>query len=540
MQQKITNKALKQLLLDKVIPGNEIKQVDFKQADRQKLADYILSNFDGAGEALAKKFLRFSANFDKMDWPDLIAHKGYTKIRHYQIANILTSKGFDLDDLNKLHGNEGRPGARKVTEAVDEKHTELLENAKKYIRVRTDFYKKSFIPNAKRDKVPALLYWKKGTIIEDYGRPIIEHIEKYDSFVNIPDNTDNFQHEYEFDGNLYYNLYEQPKYHPEPGRVDVTLNFLNHVFQDKVEVAIDYLKLLYEQPVQKLPVICLVSKEQATGKTTFMKWVCEIFSGNGIILGNEDFAGKFNTHYAGKLIIGIDESFIDKTLIKEKIKRLVTDTSINMEAKGRDVIKVDFIGKFILNSNKETNFIQMDDEDNRFFVCKVPKVTKNDQQIEQKLVSEIPAFLHYLKQHILKFEQKSRLWFDPKVYETEALKKIVVMTRSKVEKEILSWMDSIFNASESIEVIQIIPRRLASYLKDNLKSINGVPIEIERVLKEDWGLLPGKNQKFKHPFLKDMWNDEEKMIESILSYTKETGKAYSIQRTFIESKIGNF
>jgi hypothetical protein len=50
-------------------------------------------------------------------------------------------------------------------------------------------------------------------------------------------------------------------------------------------------------------------------------------------LGNEEFSTNFNSLYASKLIVCIDESFIDKTIIKEKIKRLTTSDSINMEAR---------------------------------------------------------------------------------------------------------------------------------------------------------------------------------------------------------------
>ena len=264
-----------------------------------------------------------------------------------------------------------------------------------------------------------------------------------------------------------------------------------------------------------------------------------IFDGNGIILGNEDFSNQFNSHYVGKLVIGIDESFIDRNLIKEKIKRMVTDPSINMEAKGRDQVKVDFNGKFVLLSNKETNFIMMEDEDNRFFVCKVPVIEKKDPDIETKLENEIPAFLHYLQQRKLFHQRKTRLWFEPKDYETAALKKIIKSTRSKVEKEMISWLENIFDFNDELNEINVNPIKLAPQIQQNLKTINGLRSEIEHILKDNWNLVPEKNRKFHHPILKEEYDEYEKTMVSMLKYDIFQGKPYEITRSFINSKTEN-
>jgi len=47
---------------------------------------------------------------------------------------------------------------------------------------------------------------------------------------------------------------------------------VKHIFGDQIELGLDYLQLLYQKPVQILPIVCLVSKERSTGKTTFPKW----------------------------------------------------------------------------------------------------------------------------------------------------------------------------------------------------------------------------------------------------------------------------
>ena len=300
----------------------------------------------------------------------------------------------------------------------------------------------------------------------------------------------------------------------------------------------DYLKILYENPTQNLPVICLVSKIQETGKSTYMLWLCSIFGRNAIILGNEEFSTNFNSLYASKLIVCIDESFIDKTIIKEKIKRLTTSDSINMEAKGRDSIRMDFFGKLVLSSNTEDNFIKMDDNDNRFFVVKVPELTRQDfiPDLMDRLVEEIPAFLYLLKTRQMVYPRKSRLWFDPKVYETDALALIKVNTRSIIQKELLRWFGDIFAFDEVGDQIHVTPVRLGQELEKTLKQVTGLPSQIGHILKEEWMLSQAKNSKFDFPSIIDEYSDSERMMVSRISFTKNTGTYYTITREFIDSK----
>jgi len=528
-----------------------IKLKDFKLERQEKvyIGKFIIDQYHGNGGAHSFFTEVLSKSFDTPKKLELFFEEmtnSKLQIKSYQVNRILktffppeeaqktvTEKTDKIPDPPSAEKTKGK----KENDESDLGFKELLEReSKKYVRVRTDYYKISFTLTSKKEKAPALFYWKKGTITEDWGRGIIEKIRKYDSFVNVPDNTSKYKTEFSEEGNNYFNLYTKPKYFPVAGTIGTTLLFLRHIFRDKLEFILDYLKILYEQPVQKLPVICLISKEQETGKTTFLRWLCSIFDGNGIILGNEDFSNKFNSHYVGKLIIGIDESFIDRILIKEKIKRLVTDTSINMEAKGRDQVKVDFNGKFVLLSNKETNFIQMEDEDQRFFVCKVPVVEIRDPDMESKLEKEIPAFLYYLQQRELIHKRQTRLWFEPKDYETAALKKIVMSTRSKVEKEMIAWLEAIFDFDENLSEITVIPVKFAAQIQQNLKSINGMRSEVEHILKDNWNLVPEKNQKFYHPILKEEYSEYEKTMVLIIQNDIHTGKPYKITRLFLNSK----
>lgn len=418
---------------------------------------------------------------------------------------------------------------------------EIKKIASNYKRIGTDYYIYYEVLTAKKDKVKVLKKWRKTTIKDDHGSKVFDEIEKFYDFVLVPDNTDNYKRNV----NGSYNIYEPLKYKPKRGEFSTTENFLKHIFGDYLNVGLDYLTLLYTKPAEKLPALCLVSKEQKTGKSTFLHWLQDIYGENAVILGNEDFASNFNTSWASKLIIGIDESFIDKRIVKEKIKRLVTDDTILAENKGVDKVRRDFIGKFALLSNNEDNFIQMEKEDNRFFVLKVPKVSKEDPNLIEKLRNEIPAFLDFLKNRKLYYERKeSRLWFRPEVYLTDTFKQVVKSTKNIIEKTITEYladlMDNIRAVDDSGEVdtIDIVPARIADAINPMIRGINGLNIKIGNILRNEWGLTPTEgSERFSYPYFDfELLNPNTSEKERVVRFGSQTGKFYRIPFKLIEEK----
>jgi hypothetical protein len=51
---------------------------------------------------------------------------------------------------------------------------------------------------------------------------------------------------------------------------------------------------------------------------------------------NEDFRSQFNSDWASKLIIAVDEVLLDKVEDSERIKNLSTARTFKTEAKGKD------------------------------------------------------------------------------------------------------------------------------------------------------------------------------------------------------------
>lgn len=159
------------------------------------------------------------------------------------------------------------------------------------------------------NKITTLTKWSKETIIQDHGKKFIYDIPKYDGFCCIPNHL-----EYQKMIDNFYNIYNEIPHQPSVSKVSVdeipfSISFLQHIFGNQVDLGLDYLKILLENPTQILPILCLVSKERATGKTTFLKWMKEIFGRNMTYIKGDSFNSQFNSDWASMLLIAIDEVF---------------------------------------------------------------------------------------------------------------------------------------------------------------------------------------------------------------------------------------
>ncbi len=165
-----------------------------------------------------------------------------------------------------------------------------------YIRVGTTYYKKVNVPLISGDHLEKLIYWNSECIRQDHGKDVLGSIPKYNGFCHLPSHT-NYQEVIQ----NFLNKYEPIPHQPQPGSFIKTLEFLKHIFEEQIELGLDYLSIMYKYPIQILPVLCLVSKERETGKTTFLNWLKAIYQHNMTYNKNEDFRSQFNSDWASKL-----------------------------------------------------------------------------------------------------------------------------------------------------------------------------------------------------------------------------------------------
>ena len=195
-----------------------------------------------------------------------------------------------------------------------------------YLRVGTTYYKTIEKPLISGDKISILVRWNRETIISDYGKTYLSQIPKYDGFCCIPSHLN-----YEKIIEGFYNMYNKIPYQPIEEslnsyalkeKIQFSLNFMEHIFGEQFELGLDYIKILLEKPTQMLPILCLVSKERSTGKSTFIKWLKSIFGLNMTYIKGDSFNSQFNSDWASMLIVAIDEVFFDKKEITERLKYL--------------------------------------------------------------------------------------------------------------------------------------------------------------------------------------------------------------------------
>lgn len=354
-----------------------------------------------------------------------------------------------------------------------------------YIRVGTEYYREVLRPQANGTTCKCLVYWKASTIKADHGKDYLNDVPKYDCFCTVPSHTDYNK----IIGNA-YNLYEPITHQPMPGDWSAIDSLLRHIFEEHYEYGLDYIQLLYQMPLQKLPILILVSEQRNTGKTTFLNLLKAIFQDNATFNTNEDFRSKFNSDWAGKLLIMVDEVLLSRREDSERLKNLSTATSYKMESKGKDRNEIAFFGKFVLCSNNEHFPIVIDREEVRYWVRKVNSLESDDPFFMKKLVSQIPAFLHFLMQRELSVQCENRMWFSPERLRTAALNRIVISNRSKIEFEVAELlMDIMDSTGESL--VSFVVNDIANLL--TYRNVRADTSEIRRLLQIFWHLKPVSN-----------------------------------------------
>ena len=361
--------------------------------------------------------------------------------------------------------------------------TEKIED--EYVRIGTTLFRILNQPMMNGSFRKMRVEWKMSTFRQDHSKDEVAQIPKYDGFCTMPSHTD-----YRQNVNNFYNLYEPITHIPAEGSFLHIRSLVEHIFGEQYELGMDYLQLLYLQPVQKLPILLLVSEERNTGKSTFLNFLKAVFQNNVTFNTNEDFRSQFNSDWAGKLLIVVDEVLLNRREDSERLKNLSTTLSYKVEAKGKDRDEIAFFAKFVLCSNNEYLPVIIDAGETRYWVRKIDRLQSDDTDFLQKLKAEIPAFLYYLQYRQLSTEKESRMWFAPSLLHTEALQKIIRSNRNRLEIEmcelILDIMESVGTDTFSFCHNDILLLLVHSQVKVEKH-------QVRKVLQECWKLTPASN-----------------------------------------------
>ena len=385
-----------------------------------------------------------------------------------------------------------------------------------FIRVGTTLYKILNQPRINGDFVKKHIVWNNETLRQDYGKNFIATVPKYDGFCTVPNHVN-----YQPVVDKFLNFYEPIGHQPKEGEFLHIESLIRHIFGEQYELGMDYLQLLYLQPVQKLPILLMVSEERNTGKSTFLNFLKAVFQNNVTFNTNEDFRSQFNVDWAGKLLIVVDEVLLNRREDSERLKNLSTTLSYKVEAKGKDRDEISFFAKFVLCSNNELLPVIIDVGETRYWVRKINRLESDDTDFLQKLKAEIPAFLYFLQHRTLFTKKESRMWFAPKLTFTPALQRIIRSNRNKIELEMSELCLEIME--------QMVVTELSFCINDMVCLLNNIGCkadksQVRRIVQDIWKLTPASNTLTYLTYQMD--------YNSLRNYSpiKRTGRYYTVTK----------
>ena len=385
-----------------------------------------------------------------------------------------------------------------------------------FIRVGTTLYKIVNLPRINGGFVKKRIVWNNETLRQDYGKDFIATVPKYDGFCTVPNHVN-----YQPVVDKFLNLYEPIGHQPKEGEFLHIESLIRHIFGEQYELGMDYLQLLYLQPVQKLPILLMVSEERNTGKSTFLNFLKAVFQNNVTFNTNEDFRSQFNADWAGKLLIVVDEVLLNRREDSERLKNLSTTLSYKVEAKGKDRDEISFFAKFVLCSNNELLPVIIDVGETRYWVRKIECLKNDDTDFLQKLKAEIPAFLYFLQHRTLSTHKESRMWFAPKLTFTPALQRIIRSNRNKVELEMSELCLEVMEQMNIADFSFCINDMMCLLNNTGCKEDKS---QVRRIVQDIWKLIPASNTLTYLTYQMD--------YNSLRNYSpiKRTGRYYTVTK----------
>lgn len=153
---------------------------------------------------------------------------------------------------------------------------------------------------------------------------------------------------------------------------------------------IKWLAYAVQNPEKRAGVALAFIGGRGTGKSLFVKGICKIFGQNANHISNpQHLTGNFNAHLEDTCLLYVDEAYWPGNMSAEgTLKRLITESDLNIERKGIDMITVPNRLKIIFTSN-DSWVVPAGEDERRFAVFYVSDERQQDHGYFSKLVSEL-------------------------------------------------------------------------------------------------------------------------------------------------------
>ncbi|EGQ9188376.1 hypothetical protein O1C43_003274 [Vibrio cholerae] len=161
--------------------------------------------------------------------------------------------------------------------------------------------------------------------------------------------------------------------------------------QDHFYYLLAWMAQIIQKPERKSGV-CVVLKSEArgTGKSTVSVLMEKLLGQYAMrIQDSKHLLGAFNSHLANKLFVTIEEAFWSGSPKDAgKFRTLITDSTMTIEAKGKDAIEVDSYHRFLMCTNNEWA-VPAHQQERRFFVLEVSDCKQQNKEYFRELYADI-------------------------------------------------------------------------------------------------------------------------------------------------------
>jgi len=142
--------------------------------------------------------------------------------------------------------------------------------------------------------------------------------------------------------------------------------------REEFNYVLKWLAWCVQHPDQRAEVVLVVQGKRGTGKGTLGNAMAKLFGQHALQISSaEHLVGRFNGHLRDTVFLFADEAYWPGNKGAEgTIKRLVTEPSIFIEAKGRDGIEVPNMLHVMMASNEDW-LVPAGERERRYFVLKV-------------------------------------------------------------------------------------------------------------------------------------------------------------------------
>ncbi|MBY7812928.1 hypothetical protein KW448_14880 [Vibrio fluvialis] len=161
--------------------------------------------------------------------------------------------------------------------------------------------------------------------------------------------------------------------------------------QDHFYYLLAWMAQIIQKPERKSGV-CVVLKSEArgTGKSTVSVLMEKLLGQYAMrVQDGKHLLGAFNSHLANKLFVTIEEAFWSGSPKDAgKFRTLITDSTMTIEAKGKDAIEVDSYHRFLMCTNNEWA-VPAHQQERRFFVLEVSDCKQQNKEYFRELYADI-------------------------------------------------------------------------------------------------------------------------------------------------------